>query len=756
MKKWTKTAGLIFMAAASVYADRAIAAKPGKPANTKAAPTDVKVLEETDPFATPPASTGSATAAGATGSTQTSVSPLGAPTTEPSTQPSKGGPASPAQLNADGTFSLNITAGADIVEQLRVIGFQAQASIIPSKEVHGALPAMDLYNVTVHEALDALLHTNGFAWREQGKFIYVYSAKEVAEMEKANRVASTEVFRLFYTPAANAVVMIKPVLSGDAQVAITTPAKSGIGTGTADVGGNDHPGDDVIVVSDYPENLDRVRKILKEVDRRPQQILIEATILAANLNEDNTLGVDFNFVGGVDFNSITSAAGQILGADIPNPTGVVGDQVHTVGTGNNFTKGVANAFRVGVVTDNFSVFLAALEGTTDTTVLANPKVLALNKQKGEVIVGNETGYLTTTTTETSSTQTIEFLKTGTRLVFRPFIADDGYIRMEVHPEDSSGGLQTAANLPFKTTTEVTSNVMIKDGHTIVIGGLFRESSSSTKSQVPVLGNIPLVGTLFRNQSDATRRQEIIIMLTPHIIKDDDVMSELAEKAMKDGERLRVGVRRGMMFWGRERLADMFYQTAVDEMAKSHPDRSKALWNLDAAINLCPTMSEAHQLRQELTGKEITTADGSAIRTFVKRAILADHVASTQPSLAEMEAAEAAAEVARAATQPALADAATSQPTNVADAATSQPSEQSTVVTDDVAMAEPTTGTTTQPANVAGATPTEQYEEVAGADKTTVPTTGPSNSKDDKSTTVTELPTEELPAATGDKANDANK
>jgi type II secretory pathway component HofQ len=397
-----------------------------------------------------------------------------------------------------------------------------------------------------------------------------------------------------------------------------------------------------------------------------------------------------------------------------------------------------------------------LEGTTDTTVLANPKVLALNKQKGEVIVGNETGYLTTTTTETSSTQTIEFLKTGTRLVFRPFIADDGYIRMEVHPEDSSGGLQTAANLPFKTTTEVTSNVMIKDGHTIVIGGLFRESSSSTKSQVPVLGNIPLVGTLFRNQSDATRRQEIIIMLTPHIIKDDDVMSELAEKAMKDGERLRVGVRRGMMFWGRERLADMFYQTAVDEMAKSHPDRSKALWNLDAAINLCPTMSEAHQLRQELTGKEITTADGSAIRTFVKRAILADHVASTQPSLAEMEAAEAAAEVARAATQPALADAATSQPTNVADAATSQPSEQSTVVTDDVAMAEPTTGTTTQPANVAGATPTEQYEEVAGADKTTVPTTGPSNSKDDKSTTVTELPTEELPAATGDKANDANK
>ena len=84
------------------------------------------------------------------------------------------------------------------------------------------------------------------------------------------------------------------------------------------------------------------------------------------------------------------------------------------------------------------------------------------------------------TTETTSTQTVQFLDTGTRLIFRPYIGDDGYIRMEIHPEDSDGGLQTSANLPFKSTTEVTSNVMVKDGHMIVIGGLFRESSSSTR------------------------------------------------------------------------------------------------------------------------------------------------------------------------------------------------------------------------------------------------------------------------------------
>src|SRR4051812_43321798 len=105
MNKWTKTTGLIFLAAASVYSDRAIAAKPAKPGTTgdKSASTDVKLLDETDPFA--------------------SAGPATAPSAAP-TSGDKQAPIAPLQLNPDGTFSLNITAGADIVEQLRVIGFQ--------------------------------------------------------------------------------------------------------------------------------------------------------------------------------------------------------------------------------------------------------------------------------------------------------------------------------------------------------------------------------------------------------------------------------------------------------------------------------------------------------------------------------------------------------------------------------------------------------------------------------------------------------
>jgi type IV pilus assembly protein PilQ len=606
MRKWTTTAGLLFCATASVYSSQVTGAKGTGPARAAEPPqpTDVKLLEE-------------------------AVDPFG-PGTQPSTVPSDlstGTPAppSPLEMNNDGTFSLNIVSGADLVEQLRVIGFQAQMSIIPSKEVRGGLPAIDLYDVTVTEALDALLHSNGYAWRQKGNFVYVYSAKEVQEMERATRVMGTEVFYLYYTPVANAVNMIKPVLSSEGQVSFTTAAISGIQSGASDVGGNSHATEDLMVVNDYPENLERIRVILKQVDRRPQQILVEATILRAALTEDNKLGVDFNIVGGVDFSTLTTSNGQITGANTPSPAS---PSASSVGTGNAFTGPIASGLKVGVVSNNVSIFLAALEGVTDTVILANPKVLALNKQKGEVIVGKKDGYITTTVTDTAQTQTVEFLDTGTRLIFRPFIGSDGYIRMEIHPEDSSGGVN-ALGLPSKFTTEVTSNVMVKDGHTIVIGGLFRESSTSARSQVPLLGNIPIAGHLFRNQNDQTTREEVIIMLTPHIVKDDNVYAQLADEQMRNAEQMRVGVRRGMMPWGRERMADLYYHSAVTELDKPNPDRKKAIFYLNAATGLNPTFMDAINLRQDLTGRELSTAHGSSIRGFVRKAMLVDHT-PTEP------------------------------------------------------------------------------------------------------------------------------
>jgi len=598
---------VFFVGLMSVYTGQAMSAnqarRANEPAQAKPGGTEVRLLDET-------------------------TGPLvAAPPANPAAPASSTRPAEPGKVavSESGTVEIHVSE-TSLSEVLRMLSIQARRNIIASKEVRGTVTA-DLYGVTIREALDAILKANGCGYREKGNFIYVYTAKELAEIEKSERQAVTEVFRLHYTPAQHVLTVIKPALSNEAQVSVTPPAASGIEAGAKDLGGNSLATEDIIVVRDYPENIERVRKIIRELDRRPQQILVEATIVAARLTEDNALGIDFTLVGGVDFSGVTAAGatvGQMLsGAAINNSTLT---EKGVVAGNTGFTSALPQkGLRIGVLTNNISIFLQALEEITDTTVLANPKVLTLNKQKGEVLVGREDGYLTTTTTETASVQSVEFLKTGTRLIFRPYIGNDGYIRMEVHPEDSDG--KVVNGLPSKTTTEVTTNIMVKDGHTIIIGGLFREGSVRSRSQVPGLGNVPVVGALFRNQHDATIREEIIILLTPHIVKDDNAFAAASERELREMEKLRAGVRKGMMPWGRERLAECFYNAALEEMARPNANRQVAIFHLDCATNLNPKFLEAIRMKENLTGREISAVDNSSIRSFVKRQILAERAAA---------------------------------------------------------------------------------------------------------------------------------
>ncbi|MGA2441616.1 MAG: hypothetical protein ABSH08_11695 [Tepidisphaeraceae bacterium] len=568
-----------------------------------------------------------------------------------------------------GTFSIQISNDDSLIHVLRLIGDEAQRSIIPSRAVRGTVPAMDLNNVTLSEALDAILQSNDMAWQQKGNLIFVYTQKELADRVKAARKMTTKIIALHYIPAADAQALIKPAQSTDGQVAITKDASSGIdtggggtasgggassggaSTGATNTGGNSESGVDMIVVTDYPENLAQISKIIQEVDRRPVQILVEATIFEATLSDNNSMGIDFSLMGGVNFADLMASAtpltsalsGSILStlstASSPGASGThtasgLVRQGYVGGTSGNYDQQVpAGGLQIGVVRDNLGLFISALESVANTTVLANPKVLVLNKQAGEVHVGQELGYQTTTVSQTTSTQTVQYLDTGTILSFRPFVGDDGYVRMEIHPEDSTGAVTN--NLPSKTTSEVTSNVMIKDGSTIVIGGLFREVSVSSRNQIPFLGDIPLIGALFRSKTDQTQRQEIIILLTPHIIKDDSLYDKASAEEMKEAEKERVGVRKGMMWCGRERLAETAYENAVAEMSKPKPDVNLALWHLNCATNLNPMFIEAIDLKEKITGVQVTDVDNSTIRGFVRRQIMAETAfePATKPAMA---------------------------------------------------------------------------------------------------------------------------
>ncbi|MBI4578850.1 MAG: type II and III secretion system protein, partial [Planctomycetes bacterium] len=275
-------------------------------------------------------------------------------------------------------------------------------------------------------------------------------------------------------------------------------------------------------------------------------------------------------------------------------------------------------FTFGILRNDVAAFIRALESVTDATVLANPKVLTLNKQEGHVIVGRRDGYLTTTVTETTATQTVEFLETGTRLFFRPFIADDGFVRLEIHPEDSSGGLNEQS-LPFKRTTEVTTNIMVRDGHTVLIGGLFREALTTNRTQVPYAGNIPIAGALLQTNTDATEREEVIILLTVHVVKEDIYARKSAELA-EDVELMRMGMRKGLQVYGRNRLAQAHYRWAVEHEEAGRLD--KALWDARLAAHLAPTNLPALQLKNRLQEERETEREEGLVRDFVRRRIRA--------------------------------------------------------------------------------------------------------------------------------------
>ena len=147
-------------------------------------------------------------------------------------------------------------------------------------------------------------------------------------------------------------------------------------------------------------------------------------------------------------------------------------------------------------------------------VLATPRLLVLNRQPAELLLGQRLGYTTASQSLVSTVQTVSFLNVGTLLRVRPFIYADGNVRMEIHPERSTG--QVVNNIPSTSTSEVTTNVMVPDGSTIVIGGLMDNDDNRRQNGVPGLSRIPVIGVIFRERQRTLAKKELIVLLTVQI------------------------------------------------------------------------------------------------------------------------------------------------------------------------------------------------------------------------------------------------
>lgn len=358
-------------------------------------------------------------------------------------------------------------------------------NVVTAGDVTGEL-SITLNNVHYEDALDAILSVNGYRWVRrtvrQKEIIMVSKLSSETKLSPHVQGRGIRVFRLSFVSAIDIDKTVKGLLSAVGQSYIT------------EVDSKDkRKTREELVVEDLPEYLDRVQEYVEQADRPPAQVLIEAYVLQVKLKDDNRHGVELE--------NLTS----LVGGDVT----VQANGIANVNSSPAFIVNL-NGRRLGAVVE-------FIKETTDAKTLASPKVLAVNGQQARIQIGESLGYLTTTTTQTSTLQQVNFLDLGVVLTATPVISHDGQILMTVKPEVSSGRINPTTGLPDSDTTEVESTVLMPSGHAMVIGGLITEEDSDQQAKVPILGDVPGLGKLFQRRQKLKDRSEIIIALVPRIV-----------------------------------------------------------------------------------------------------------------------------------------------------------------------------------------------------------------------------------------------
>ena len=448
-------------------------------------------------------------------------------------------PALPKASNANvgaGSVELHFP-DIDVRKLLEVFSRRERMNLLVSPNVAGTI-SIDIDGVTRDQALQAIMTLAKLEARRDNGVIFIYTAEEFAKDNLDRRKRLTRVYRLNYVRANEIMEMIQPFLSTTGKAASTPASAEGIdenanfaaglpvaggggsgagGGGGRSTGGNTLSGDDVLIVQDFPENLDLVDNMVSRLDVMPKQVLIEAVIIRVDLTNGQNLGANF----GVVDNMRRTLAVVGNGTTLASAGGFTPLKVLTAGgslqPNTAFDNGVNSNYGLsfGFIGGNLSAFIAAVETMGKTDILATPRLLVLNKQRAEIQLGNRLGFATVVTNLTSTVQQIQFLNTGTLLRLRPFISEDNMIRMEIHPERSTGALNSAG-IPQTNTARMTTNVIVPNGATLVIGGLIENEDDVTQSGFPILGRLPLVGAAFRNRTQALTKSEVVILLTPRI------------------------------------------------------------------------------------------------------------------------------------------------------------------------------------------------------------------------------------------------
>ena len=427
-------------------------------------------------------------------------------------------------------LSLNFQ-NVEVRSVLNVIADFTDLNIITSDAVGGSL-TLRLKDVPWDQALQIILDTRGLDMRKNGNVVWIAPRDELATKEKLAlesqqqigelEAVRTESFVLNYQKAAE----VQALLSSTTQKILSKRGSAVVDTRT-----------NTVFVQDVPARLEEVRKLIAQIDVAVRQVMIEARIVEANDSFSKNLGARLGYnqrlPGGDSLGRdvLRTSLGPSLSNNAQLTTNAAGDRQLLTGTADitagqnvNLPATGLGGFNAGVIsailfnrgfTRFLTLELSALEADGKGKIISSPRVLTGDKVEAVIEQGTELPYQAATSSGATS---VSFRKANLSLKVKPQITPDGNIIMTLDINKDSVGQVTAAGFAIDTK-HVKTEVLVENGGTVVIGGIFSQDERTTTTKVPLFGDIPVLGNLFKNNAKTDNKTELLVFITPRIMDD---------------------------------------------------------------------------------------------------------------------------------------------------------------------------------------------------------------------------------------------
>ncbi|MFP4472768.1 MAG: type II secretion system protein GspD [Candidatus Omnitrophota bacterium] len=470
--------------------------------------------------------------------------------------------AEPLSDRLDRSITLDVRE-MNVVDVLKFLALKGDFNLVTSSQVQGRV-TLYLKNVLIRDALDIVLIANGLAYHVEHGIVHVITEQEYQAMygKKFNDKNEVRIVKLDYAKPSYVLSTLENlksdlgriIIDEDTGTVVLIDTPQSLAAMTAAIEEMESPLEPIVytlqyaraeelaqqlqqrvdaqtvgsisvdertnklVVRAYPGRRNEVESLIKELDSPTKEVLVEVRVLQVTFRPQMDFGIDWN----LDFrHSSYEPLRKITINNILMNEDSLASSDDLGGTYGRLAIGDFDA-------NSFNMAIRALKQVSDTKILSNPKLLVTNNEEAKIHVGDTVPYIISTTSGTGenaiTSEDVRFVDVGLKLNVTPKINEDGMVTMALRPEIStvSANIESqGGGIPQVNKTLVETTVMVKDGMTVVLGGLKKDNKTQTTKGIPFLMDIPALGRLFRNDSESVESTEIVIFITPHIITGTD-------------------------------------------------------------------------------------------------------------------------------------------------------------------------------------------------------------------------------------------